>query len=100
MLTADPRVVEAPRVVSRLSFDEASELAYFRAEVVHPSTILPAVGSGIPVRILNSQRPEADGTWIARETTVNGSGPAAIACKRSVTRVGIASTRMLLGYSV
>jgi len=98
MLTADPRVVEAPRVVSRLSFDEASELAYFGAKVLHPSTILPAVGSGIPVRILNSHRPEADGTWIARETAANGSGPAAIACKRGVTRIDIASTRMLMAY--
>ena len=98
ILTADPRVVEAPRVVSRLSFDEASELAYFGAKVLHPSTILPAVGSGIPVRILNSHRPEADGTWITRETAANGLGPAAIACKRAVTRIDIASTRMLMAY--
>jgi aspartate kinase len=91
MLTADPRVV------SRLSFDEASELAYFGAKVLHPSTILPAVGSGIPVRILNSHRPEADGTWIARETAA-GAGPAAIACKRGLTRIDIASTRMLMAY--
>ena len=66
--------------------------------MLHPSTILPAVGSGIPVRILNSHRPEADGTWIARETAANGSGPAAIACKRGVTRIDIASTRMLMAY--
>jgi aspartate kinase len=98
MLTADPRVVEAPRVVSRLSFDEASELAYFGAKVLHPSTILPAVGSGIPVRILNSHRPEADGTWIARETARDAAGPAAIACKRGLTRIDIASTRMLMAY--
>ena len=64
MLTADPRVVESPRVVPQLSFDEASELAYFGAKVLHPSTILPAVGLGIPVRILNSHRPEAKGTLI------------------------------------
>jgi aspartate kinase len=98
MLTADPRVVEAPRVVSRLSFDEASELAYFGAKVLHPSTILPAVGSGVPVRILNSHRPEADGTWIARETAKDAAGPAAIACKRGLTRIDIASTRMLMAY--
>jgi aspartate kinase len=91
-------VVEAPRVVSRLSFDEASELAYFGAKVLHPSTILPAVGSGIPVRILNSHRPEADGTWIARETAKDAAGPAAIACKRGLTRIDIASTRMLMAY--
>jgi len=98
MLTADPRVVEAPRVVSRLSFDEASELAYFGAKVLHPSTIQPAVGTGIPVRILNSHRPQAEGTWIAREAGPREPGPAAIACKRGLTRIDIASTRMLMAY--
>jgi len=98
MLTADPRVVESPRVVKRLSFDEASELAYFGAKVLHPSTILPAVGLGIPVRILNSHRPEAEGTLITREAAAEAHGPAAIACKRDVTRVDIASTRMLMAY--
>ena len=98
MLTADPRVVAAPRVVPRLSFDEASELAYFGAKVLHPSTILPAVGLGIPVRILNSQRPEAEGTVIAREGRADAPGPAAIACKRGVTRIDIASSRMLMAY--
>jgi aspartate kinase len=98
MLTADPRVVEAPRVVPRLSFDEASELAYFGAKVLHPSTILPAVGLDIPVRILNSQRPEAEGTRITRAVAPDGDAPAAIACKRGVTRVDIASSRMLMAY--
>ena len=98
MLTADPRVVSGPRVVERLSFDEASELAYFGAKVLHPSTILPAVKLGIPVRILNSHRPEAPGTLITRTVPEEGEGPAAIACKRGVTRVDIASTRMLMAY--
>ena len=98
MLTADPRVVSGPRVVERLSFDEASELAYFGAKVLHPSTILPAVALGIPVRILNSHRPEAAGTLITRSVPGGGEGPAAIACKRGVTRVDIASTRMLMAY--
>jgi aspartate kinase len=97
MLTADPRVVGSPRVVARLSFDEASELAYFGAKVLHPSTILPAVGLGIPVRILNSHRPEARGTLITAEAD-EGAGPAAIACKRGVTRIDIASSRMLMAY--
>ena len=64
MLTADPRIVEQPRVVPQLSFAEASELAYFGAKVLHPSTILPAVGQNIPVRILNSRRPRSTGTII------------------------------------
>ncbi len=98
MLTADPRVVASPRVVPQLSFDEASELAYFGAKVLHPSTILPAVGLGIPVRILNSHRPEAKGTLITGEPAPGGEGPAAIACKRGVTRIDIASSRMLMAY--
>ena len=59
MLTADPRLVRQPRVVPHLSFAEASELAYFGAKVLHPSTILPAVSKNIPVRILNSRQPRA-----------------------------------------
>ena len=98
MLTADPRVVGAPRVVPRLSFDEASELAYFGAKVLHPSTILPAVGLGIPVRILNSHRPEAKGTLITAQADGGVAGPVAIACKRGVTRIDIASSRMLMAY--
>ncbi|HSD27774.1 MAG TPA: lysine-sensitive aspartokinase 3 [Vicinamibacteria bacterium] len=98
MLTADPRLVARPRVVPCLSFDEASELAYFGAKVLHPSTILPAVARGIPVRILNSHRPEAPGTLVARSVEGGEGGPAAIACKRGLTRVDIASSRMLMAY--
>src|SRR5215510_2948098 len=64
MLSADPRVVKSPRLVSQLSFDEAAELAYFGAKVLHPSTILPAVERNIPVRILNSWKPDGTGTLI------------------------------------
>jgi len=67
MLTADPRIVPQPRLVPQLSFAEASELAYFGAKVLHPSTILPAVTRNIPVRILNSRRPENTGTRITGE---------------------------------
>ena len=98
MLTADPRVVPNPRVVPALSFAEASELAYFGAKVLHPSTILPAVARDIPVRILNSRRPEAEGTLIAATAAANESGLAAIACKRGVTVVDITSTRMLMAH--
>jgi aspartate kinase len=98
MLTADPRMVADPQVVPALSFDEASELAYFGAKVLHPSTILPAVALGIPVRILNSHRPEAPGTLVSRSVAAGEGGPAAIACKRGVTRIDIASSRMLMAY--
>jgi aspartate kinase len=97
MLTADPRVVATPRLVPRLSFAEASELAYFGAKVLHPSTILPAVAKDIPVRILNSRRPECPGTLITA-TPAPGGGITALACKRHVTVVNITSTRMLMAY--
>ena len=99
MLTADPRVVAAPRVVPALSFGEASELAYFGAKVLHPSTILPAVARDIPVRILNSRRPAAAGTIIASRGADEENGRvAAIACKRNVTVIDVTSTRMLMAW--
>jgi len=98
MLTADPRVVPEPRLVPRLSFNEASELAYFGAKVLHPSTILPAVDRNIPVRILNSRRPEVTGTLITAEPDPNSGSVTALACKRGVTVVNITSTRMLMAH--
>jgi aspartate kinase len=97
MLTADPRIVTQPRVVPQLSFAEASELAYFGAKVLHPSTILPAVAKNIPVRILNSRRPESLGTLITAEAQADAR-LAAIACKRNVTVIDITSTRMLMAH--
>ena len=98
MLTADPRIVPQPRVVPQLSFAEASELAYFGAKVLHPSTILPAVARNIPVRILNSRRPENPGTMITAEGRTSGAQLTAIACKRDVTVIDITSTRMLMAH--
>jgi aspartate kinase len=98
MLTADPRVVASPVVVPHLSFAEASELAYFGAKVLHPSTILPAVSRNLPVRILNSRRPDAPGTLITAERPDDGRPLTAIACKKPVTVVDITSTRMLMAY--
>ena len=97
MLTADPRIVAGPRVVPQLSFAEASELAYFGAKVLHPSTILPAVAKNIAVRILNSRRPQNAGTLIAADARPDGA-LTAIACKRDVTVVDITSTRMLMAH--
>ena len=98
MLSADPRVVDSPRVVPHLSFGEASELAYFGAKVLHPSTILPAVAKDIPVRILNSRRPDGAGTTITAEPPAADRPLAAVACKRNVTMVEITSTRMLMAH--
>ncbi len=98
MLTADPRVVATPRVVPHLSFGEASELAYFGAKVLHPSTILPAVAADIPVRILNSRRPSAPGTLITARPPLSDRPLAALACKRNITVVEVTSTRMLMAH--
>ncbi len=98
MLTADPRVVPDAQLVRSLSFEAASELAYFGARVLHPSTILPAVDRNIPVRILNTMRPDSPGSVITADGAA-GQGPlTAIACKRNVTVINITSTRMLLAH--
>ena len=98
MLTADPRIVPQPRLVPQLSFAEASELAYFGAKVLHPSTILPAVARNIPVRILNSRRPDNTGTLITAEGRSAEGQLTALACKRDVTVIDITSTRMLMAH--
>ncbi len=98
MLTADPRIVPQPRLVPQLSFAEASELAYFGAKVLHPSTILPAVAKNIPVRIVNARRPENTGTLITADGRPAEGQLTALACKRDVTVVDITSTRMLMAH--
>ena len=98
MLTADPRVVPQPRLVPQLSFAEASELAYFGAKVLHPSTIVPAVSKNIPVRILNSLRPDAPGTLITARPGPADGWLTALACKRNVSVIDITSTRMFMAH--
>jgi aspartate kinase len=98
MLAADPRIVNDADVVPHLSFAEASELAYFGAKVLHPSTIFPAVSRNIPVRILNSHRPEAKGTLITADPPRTHRSFAALACKRGITILDITSTRMLMAH--
>src|SRR5207237_2014626 len=68
ILTADPRVIAHARLVERLSYAEAHDLAIFGAKVLHPATIQPAAARNIPVRVLNSRRPDATGTIIAPHT--------------------------------
>jgi aspartate kinase len=98
MLSADPRVVPDARLVPELSFAEAAELAYFGAKVLHPSTILPAMSRDIPVRILNSTRPDGPGTRITARVP-RGAGPLrALACKGDISMVHITSTRMLMAH--
>jgi aspartate kinase len=99
MLTADPRIVSDVQVVPHLSFGEASELAYFGAKVLHPATIQPAVGQNIPVRILNSRRPQdSRGTLITRDRPPSDRLLTAVASKKAVTVVDITSTRMLMAH--
>jgi aspartate kinase len=98
MLTADPRLIEKPHLVPALSFAEAAELAYFGAKVLHPSTILPAVERDIPVRILNSRKPDGAGTIITAQPGASSTPLTAMAAKRDVTVVDITSSRMLMAY--
>ncbi|MEO5987688.1 MAG: aspartate kinase [Candidatus Eisenbacteria bacterium] len=100
LLSADPRLVPEARPVPHLSFTEASELAYFGAKVLHPKTLLPAMERGVPVRILNTARPEDAGSRItpSAEPTTGTWSVKSIACKKHVTAVTIASTRMLLAH--
>ncbi len=94
MLTADPRVVKGSLLISQIRFDEASELAYFGAKVLHPSTIAPAVQKGIPVFIYNSRRPEGSGTRITFDAPRRAVS--AIAGKQGIAVVRVRSPQMLL----
>ena len=96
MLTCDPRVVEKTRSIQELSFDEAAELAYFGAKVLHPRTVMPARQKNIPVRIKNTFYPDDHGTVITRK----GSGPGlkAMAAKDGITVIKIVSDRMLMAH--
>jgi len=92
----DPRYVEKTHPIERLSFDEAAELAYFGAKILHPSSVLPAKLANIPVRLKNTMKPEDPGTLISGEA--NGKGIKAVAAKDGITAIKIKSGRMLLAY--
>ena len=98
VLTADPRVVPDAQTVIRLSYGEASELAYFGAKVLHPKTIQPAIEDRIPVRICNSRQPDQRGTLVGPQTEASPRTIKAIAHKTGVTTVQITSARMLGSY--
>lgn len=98
MLTADPTVFTGAHRVRVISFDEAAELAYFGAKVLHPSTVMPAVDKNIPVLILNSRRPDVEGTRITKVTVPSSNVVKSIACKKNVTVLNIRSTRMFMAH--
>ena len=92
----DPRVVEKTKPVEQLSFNEAAELAYFGAKILHPASIWPAQQYNIPVKLLNTMQPDKKGTTITGKTI--RSGVKAIAAKDGITMVRIKCDRMLLAY--
>jgi aspartate kinase len=98
VLTADPRIVPRARTVPQLSFEEAAELAYFGARVLHPKTLQPAIEQNIPVRICNSRAQESGSTLVMAETEKSPQTVKAIAHKTGVTTVQVTSARMLGAY--
>lgn len=92
----DPRIVKRTFPIRELTFEEAAELAYFGAKILHPSTITPAKLRGVPVRLKNTLQPEAFGTLIANNTSEREIK--AIAAKDNITAIYIHSTRMLNAY--
>jgi len=92
----DPRIVSNTKPIAELSFDEAAELAYFGAKILHPSSVLPAMQNNIPVRLLNTLQPKAKGTIITQNRV--GDNIKAVAAKEGITVIKIKSGRMLLAH--
>ncbi|MCR5132071.1 MAG: aspartate kinase [Prevotella sp.] len=90
----DPRVVEKTEAVRQLNFEEAAELAYFGAKILHPTCVQPAKFAGIPVRLKNTMNPQADGTII--DNVIMRGKIKAVAAKDNITAIKIKSSRMLL----
>jgi aspartate kinase len=98
VMTADPRIVPGARSLPRLSFAEMSELAYYGARVIHPSTMIPAVEKKIPIRVLNTHAPEHPGTVVLDNGPGEGPAVRSIAQRRGLTLISVVSTRMLLQH--
>lgn len=92
----DPRIVDKTVAIKQLSFDEAAELAYFGAKILHPTCIWPAQQENVPVKLLNTMEPEAAGTTITKEA--GSVGVKAVAAKDGIIAIKIKSSRMLLAY--
>ena len=98
MKTTDPRICPDAHRIKVISFEEAAELAYFGAKVLHPATVLPAVEKNIPVLVLNSRNPANQGTRILAQTPPSNSLFKAIAVKGRITIIEIVSARMLMAH--
>ncbi|MDQ7821600.1 MAG: aspartate kinase [Candidatus Eremiobacteraeota bacterium] len=94
LMTTDPKIVPQAEVVGEISFEEASELAYFGAKILHPLSILPAMAKNIPVRVKNSYKPHLPGTVI-KKSVAHEAMVRVITFQRNVTLIDIVSTRML-----
>ena len=92
----DPRIVNKTVAIEQLSFDEAAELAYFGAKILHPTCIWPAQQENVPVKLLNTMQPDAPGTVITKEA--GSEGIKAVAAKDGIIAIKIKSSRMLLAY--
>ena len=92
----DPRIVQGTKPIAILSFDEAAELAYFGAKILHPQSVFPAQKYKVPVRLLNTMEPKASGTLITNES--ERGKIKSIAAKDGITAIKIQSSRMLLAY--
>lgn len=92
----DPRIVDKTFPIHEMTFDEAAELAYFGAKILHPTCVLPAQKRNVPVRLLNTMQPEAKGTLIG--SNANADRFTAVAAKDGITAIKIKSARMLLAY--
>jgi aspartate kinase len=95
MLTTDPRICPDAHRIKIISFEEAAELAYFGAKVLHPATVLPAVQKNIPVWVLNSKNPKCEGTLIVARAPKSNCTFKAIAAKQRITIVDVVAARML-----
>jgi aspartate kinase len=98
VMTADPRLVKQARLLKKLSFAEASELAFYGAKVIHPATMVPAVRKNIPIRVLNTYRPEFEGTTIVRDLAPGERGVKSITSKDHISVVSIIAPPMALQY--
>lgn len=98
VMTCDPRICGDARTIPVLSYEEAAELAYFGAKVLHPKTIKPAVDHGIPVRVCNTFEPDAVGTMVVAESGETPNKIKSIAHKKGITILRITSARMLGSY--
>ncbi|XP_076920593.1 aspartokinase 2, chloroplastic-like [Bidens hawaiensis] len=100
VLTCDPNIYSGAEPVPYLTFDEAAELAYFGAQVLHPQSMRPAREGDIPVRVKNSYNPDAPGTLITKSSDMSKAVLTSIVLKRNVTMLDIVSTRMLGQYGI